>query len=74
MPIYEYLCKDCGTHFEVMRPMNEADAPIACQQCKGEHTYRLISLFFASSGGRVVAGNSSGCAGCSSTSCATCKQ
>ncbi|MBN2547915.1 MAG: zinc ribbon domain-containing protein [Anaerolineales bacterium] len=73
MPIYEYLCLDCGKEFEVVRPMKEADLPIPCQQCQGEHITRKLSVFNACSGGRVVAGASSGCAGCSASSCAGCK-
>ena len=73
MPIYEYVCLDCGGRFETLRMMKEADTPIACRQCDSLHTTRMLSLFNAASGGRVVAGGSSGCAGCSSSSCATCK-
>ena len=72
MPIYEYTCADCGTKFEVVRLIKDADKPTTCQQCKGEHTARNISVFFAQSGGKVVAGTSSGCAGCAGGSCASC--
>lgn len=73
MPIYEYVCLECGERFEQVRLMKEADLPIACQKCESPRTSRMLSLFFASSGGRVVAGSSSGCAGCAGGSCATCK-
>jgi putative FmdB family regulatory protein len=73
MPIYEYVCLDCGQRFETLRTMKEADAPIACVQCESGHTQRKLSVFFAQSGGRVVAGGGSkGCAGCSGGSCAGC--
>jgi putative FmdB family regulatory protein len=72
MPIYEYVCLDCKDRFEVLRPMKDADAPIVCEACESEHTSRLLSVFFASSGGKVVAGGSSGCASCSSGACSTC--
>ena len=73
MPIYEYVCQDCGEKFEAMRAIKDADAPIPCDGCHGPHTSRQLSRFFAQSGGRVVAGGgSSGCASCSSHSCATC--
>ncbi|MBN1147320.1 MAG: zinc ribbon domain-containing protein [Anaerolineales bacterium] len=72
MPIYEYVCLDCKERFEVMRAMKDADAPIACQKCEGEHTSRMLSLFNAQSDGRVVAGGNSGCSTCSSASCSTC--
>lgn len=72
MPIYEYVCQDCKYKFESMRAMKDADAPIACEQCHSVKTSRAISLFSAQSGGRVIAGNSGGCAGCSSGSCSSC--
>jgi putative FmdB family regulatory protein len=73
MPIYEYLCSDCQTKFDALRTMKEADAPIQCNKCKSEHTSRLLSVFFAQSGGQTIAGsNGGGCAGCNSNSCAGC--
>jgi len=72
MPIYEYVCLDCRDRFDALRTMREADAPIACEGCGSEHTSRLISVFFAQSEGRVVAGAGGGCACCSGGSCATC--
>jgi len=73
MPIYEYACLDCGTRFDALRSMKDADTPIACNQCKSEHTSRLLSVFFAQSGGKAVAGvNNGGCASCAGGSCATC--
>ncbi len=72
MPIYEYVCTDCNTRFDAIRSMKDADAPIACQQCQGTHTTRQISVFYAQSGGRVVAGGNTGCAGCAGGTCSTC--
>lgn len=72
MPIYEYLCQDCRTRFEVLRPMKDADAPIECQRCGGVHTRRCLALFNASSSGRVLAGSGGGCSGCSGGSCSSC--
>jgi putative FmdB family regulatory protein len=73
MPLYEYVCLDCGFRFDTLRPMKNADAPIACSQCESQHTSRLLSLFYAQSSGREVTGSNSGaCASCSSNSCASC--
>ena len=33
MPVYEYLCDECGP-FTDMRPMAECDDPQNCPQCK----------------------------------------
>jgi putative FmdB family regulatory protein len=72
MPIYEYVCKDCGARFDALRSMKDADASIACKTCQSQQTTRQLSVFFAQSGGRVVAGASSGCATCSGGTCAGC--
>lgn len=73
MPIYEYVCLDCGERFELIRSMKEADSPIACEACESQHTSRMLALFNAHSAGRVVAGSQSGgCASCSGGSCSCC--
>ncbi len=73
MPLYEYLCIDCREKFEVLRPMGEADTPVDCTLCNSTNTSRTISVFFAQSGGRVVAGGAQSCSTCSSNACATCR-
>jgi len=73
MPIYEYVCKDCGKRFEMLRSIKEADSPIACKSCQGYQTQRALSVFFAQSGSQIIAGNNNGgCAGCTSGACSSC--
>jgi putative FmdB family regulatory protein len=73
MPIYEYTCKECGNRFETLRSFKDADAPIPCLSCQSIKTQRAVSVFYAQSGSRIIAGsNTSGCAGCSSGSCSSC--
>lgn len=73
MPIYEYSCSDCGKKFEIIRMISDADAPILCECCKSDHTRRVISVFNAQSGSKIIAGNNNGgCSGCSSSSCSSC--
>ena len=47
MPIYEYACDDCHEVTEALRRMDDADAPIRCEHCGGEHTRRVQSVFAA---------------------------
>lgn len=72
MPIYEYICEDCGKKFDALRAMKDSDAPIACKNCNGTHTRRAISVFFANSEGRSVTHSDGGCGGCSGGSCGSC--
>jgi putative FmdB family regulatory protein len=57
MPIFEYLCKDCGQPFEKIVP--RYDSPADCIHCNSENVEKQLSVF-------AVAGPSkdSGDAGC----------
>lgn len=72
MPLYEYKCSDCRTQFDALRSISKADAPIACQDCQGENTSRMLSLFFAHSDGRTITQSASACTSCSTHACSTC--
>lgn len=72
MPLYEYVCLDCRSRFEILRPMREADQPIQCEQCASEHTSRCLTVFYAHGSSGALAGGGGGCASCSSGSCASC--
>jgi putative FmdB family regulatory protein len=73
MPLYEYVCKDCGHHFDTLRSMKDADKLIQCRRCHSENTKRALSVFYASSEGRSVAGSGGGgCSGCAGGSCSSC--
>lgn len=78
MPIYEYLCPDCGTEFEEL--VTKADTPVQCPSCNSGHPEKLISCCqvhgagsgdygdYAASGG----GSGGGCGGCSGGHCGSC--
>jgi putative FmdB family regulatory protein len=73
MPIYEYLCEDCGAHFDILRAMKDSDSPAQCNHCSGEHTTRQLSVFFAKSADRgAITTSSSGCGSCGGGSCGSC--
>jgi putative FmdB family regulatory protein len=72
MPLYEYICLDCHTKFDALRSMNDADAQIACQDCQGENTSRVLSVFFAHSDGRTITQSTPACNTCSTHACSTC--
>ena len=64
MPIYEYICDDCGTKFEKLVRRNQ-DA-IACPSCGESHLKTALSIFAAhSSNGKAQASSAQfpSCAG-----------
>ena len=54
MPIFEYLCEDCGNKFEklVRRPASENGANgVNCPSCGQEHLKQQFSTFAARANG-----------------------
>lgn len=55
MPIYEYKCKDCDNHFEIMQKVS--DAPLnECEKCGGtlEKQWSLSGFQFKGAGWYVT--------------------
>lgn len=76
MPLYEYICLDCGAIFDNFRPVSEANALQNCKKCNGKNTQRKLATFFSKSGERTTTRTETGgcsCGGCSGGSCGTCR-
>jgi putative FmdB family regulatory protein len=51
MPIYEYICEDCGTKFEKLVRRN--DDALACPKCGQAHLTTALSTFATHSNGKT---------------------
>jgi putative FmdB family regulatory protein len=76
MPIYEYLCPECDSRFEELRPLSQAEDPVECPRCH-HPAHRKMSTFACFSTAenglsRTVPGTGGPCSGCSSGNCSTC--
>lgn len=74
MPLYEYVCPDCGLRFELLRPLRQASEAAPCPTCQSD-AGRVPSTFCALSQDESgltssIGGNS--CASCGAPSCDTC--
>ncbi|MEJ5248543.1 MAG: zinc ribbon domain-containing protein [Caldilinea sp.] len=52
MPIYEFVCHDCGYEFETIQSFSDSSTP-ACPNCQGVHVRRRIgqpAIHFKGSG------------------------
>jgi putative FmdB family regulatory protein len=47
MPLYEYRCAGCGTTFERLRRMQDADRDLECPKCASLEVTRQLSTFAA---------------------------
>lgn len=71
MPIYEYICQDCGKQFETIVTSSAARDTITCKYCnsvKTKKTMSATSFRVASSAGSVPMGSGMSGGGCSSGS------
>ena len=41
MPVYEYVCEDCGNVFALVRRMAQREARAKCPNCRGEARFRM---------------------------------
>ena len=45
MPIYEYICRQCGCEFEKLVP--RSGTPVECEQCGSSDVEKQFSVFSA---------------------------
>jgi len=45
MPIYEYICDECGEKFELFVRSSSKKAALTCPHCGGDQVHKAISLF-----------------------------
>lgn len=64
MPIFEYICSQCGGKFEFLEKRDSSDKK-TCPQCGSKKLERQFSVFSAG----VKEGDSKRCYGCSDYSC-----
>ena len=50
MPIFEYLCDDCGAKFEKL--VRRAEDQVLCPQCGEQHLQQQYSTFSARANGK----------------------
>jgi putative FmdB family regulatory protein len=51
MPIYEYLCGDCGTKFEKLIRRSADTDTLVCPSCGQQHLQQELSTFSAHANG-----------------------
>ncbi len=67
MPIYEFVCKDCREHFEVLQSMNSAET-VVCKKCGSVNVTKTVSASSFRMGSGTSSIPSGALSGCSSKS------
>jgi len=48
MPVYDYLCNDCHSEFELVLTLGEHDKQeIRCPKCQSKNVEQAVAEFFA---------------------------
>lgn len=47
MPIFEFVCDECGQHFEELVRSSSAIGEVVCPACQSEQVKKRVSLFAA---------------------------
>jgi len=66
MPIYEFVCMECESHFEEL--VRSGEQAVTCPECGGAKVLKQLSTFAVHGAARVSAGgpspsSGSGCCG-----------
>lgn len=54
MPIYEYICNDCGRQFEELVRSASGERTVRCPGCESKAVQRRLSVFAARQGASTV--------------------
>ncbi len=71
MPVYSYICKDCGNKFDLLVGVVSKDEEEICKKCGSKNIKKLLTCF----GVNVSSGKSdlsSSGPSCSTGTCPTC--
>ena len=50
MPIYEYVCQECGDRFSLLQGINATEKDTQCPKCSSGRVKKVISTFCCSAG------------------------
>lgn len=67
MPIFEFLCERCGTHFEELVRSSSSIEGVICPACDSAEVTKQISTFAS----KISGSSSSSSWGASAASCST---
>jgi len=74
MPIYEYVCSDCESKFELLRPLSQASEGASCPRChkNAERVLSTFACFSTDESGLTSMVGGDSCSSCGAASCDTC--
>jgi putative FmdB family regulatory protein len=59
MPLYEYICSDCGNEFEKVVHFFNSNNEVICPRCESKETHRQLSLVASRNSGEETSRSNS---------------
>jgi len=59
MPVYSYVCEDCGAKFDLLVGVTKEDEKKVCKKCGSKKIKRIFASFSVSSGDNSSTSSSS---------------
>ncbi len=72
MPIYDFICRDCGGKFDKLVSVDWKSAGLTCPECGSAKLEKAVSKVGFSSGGVTVTSGDSTCTSCNNNTCSIC--
>ena len=69
MPLYEYMCRECGRRFEVLQRVGADSTGVVCPGCGASHVSKQFSTFASSVASGVGTEGSMPCGAPSASAC-----
>jgi len=69
MPVYTYICKDCGEKFDLLIGVSSEETKLKCKKCNSRNIDKILSSFRVGDGG---SSSSSSGPSCPTGTCPTC--
>jgi putative FmdB family regulatory protein len=61
MPIYTYVCNECGEKFDLLIGVTAQQEELKCQKCGSENIKKMMGSFSVSGGSPKSSGSDSSC-------------
>lgn len=61
MPLYSYVCKDCGEKFDLLVGVTAQKTVLECKKCGSEHIERTFGTFSMGASGSKASSFDSSC-------------
>ncbi len=61
MPIYTYICNECGEQFDLLVGVTAQQEELKCKKCNSRNVRKTLSAFSVSGGSAKLTGSDSSC-------------